>query len=201
MAPIGVDRMGNLADVLGNPDVLRLENLDTDLRPPPSVIEATQRAAARDDANSYLPFLGANELRRAATALVSRSSGVDYDWNASCIICAGGLNGILNALLAILEPGDQVVMTDPIYIGLVNRVRLAGGTPTFASCVVENGVWRLDRDALRRAVTPRTRVFLMMSPSMPSGLVFSRSEFLQSDLERTPSHARFRERVQDGVLV
>lgn len=177
IAGIGVDRMGNLADQSQDESVLRLENLDTDLRPPPGVVAATQEAAELDSANSYLPFLGANELRQAAAELVSRLSNIEYDWNRSTIICAGGLNGILNVLLALLEPGDEVVLTDPIYIGLVNRVRLAGGVPVYVPYQVNNGVWVLDRDHLSRVVTPKTRVFLMMSPSMPTGAVFSRQDW------------------------
>ncbi len=196
MAGIGVDRMGNLADASGDPEILRLENLDTDLRPPAGVIETTQRAATEDKANSYLPFLGMNPLRRAAAALVSRTSGVDYDWNASTLITAGSLTGILNVLLATLEPGDEVLLPDPIYIGLINRVRLAGGVPVYIPCVApegrpattvapegrsattnDGGVWKLDRDRLAEVVTAKTRVFLMMSPSMPSGAVFSRDDW------------------------
>ncbi len=173
MAPIGVDRMGDLADRIQDPDVLRLENLDTDLRPPAGVVDATREAVARDSANSYLPFLGANDLRRAAAALVSRLAGVDYDWNRSTLISAGGLNGILNVLLAILEPGDEVILPDPIYIGLVNRVRLAGGVPVYLPCRVEDGVWVLERERLAELVSPKTRAFLMMSPVMPTGAVFS----------------------------
>lgn len=177
MAGIGVDRMGNLADQSQDGAILRLENLDTDLRPPPGVEEATRQAVAEDDANSYLPFLGANSLRQAAAALVSRLSGVEYNWQNSTIVSAGGLNGILNVLLALLEPGDEVILTDPIYIGLVNRVRLAGGVPVFAPYQIEDGVWRLDRDRLRQAVTPKTKVLLMMSPSMPTGAIFTRQDW------------------------
>jgi N-succinyldiaminopimelate aminotransferase len=177
MAGIGVDRMGHLADASGDPEILRLENLDTDLRPPPGVVEATRQAAAEDAANSYLPFLGFNPLRRAAAALVSRTSGVEIDWNASTVITAGGLTGILNVLLATLEPGDEVVLPDPIYIGLINRVRLAGGVPVFLPCEIADGVWKLDRDQVARVVTAKTRVFLMMSPAMPSGAVFSRDDW------------------------
>ncbi len=177
MAGIGVDRMGSLADRAADPELLRLENLDTDLRPPPGVVEATRAAAARDDANSYLPFLGADALRRAAAALVSRTAGVDYDWSRTTLISAGSLCGILNVLLATLEPGDEVVLLDPIYIGLTNRVRLAGGVPAFARCEVEGGVWRLDRASLEAAVTPRTRAFLMMSPAMPTGAVLRREDW------------------------
>ena len=177
MAGIGVDRMGSLADQSQDGALLRLENLDTDLRPPPGVEEATRQAVGEDDANSYLPFLGADSLRQAAAALVSRLSGVEYDWRHSTIVSAGGLNGILNALLALLEPGDEVILTDPIYIGLVNRVRLAGGVPVFAPYQIEDGVWRLDRERLRLAVTAKTKVLLMMSPSMPTGAVFTRQDW------------------------
>ena len=150
MAGIGVDRLGALADREADPDVLRLENLDTDLRPPPGVVEATVAAAARDDANSYLPFLGTDRLRRAAAARVSRTSGVDYDWSETTVITTGGLSGVLNVLLAVLEPGDEVVLPDPVYVGLVNRVRLAGGVPRFVRCEVVGGVWRLDPRPPRR---------------------------------------------------
>lgn len=177
MAGIGVDRMGNLADASGDSRILRLENLDTDLRPPAGVVEATQRAATEDEANSYLPFLGMDALRQAVAQLVSRTSGVDYDWNASTIITAGSLTGILNVLLATLEPGDEVVLPDPIYIGLINRVRLAGGVPVYLRCEIEDGAWKLDRERLAEVVTAKTRVFLMMSPSMPSGAVFSREDW------------------------
>ncbi len=177
MAGIGVDRMGNLADESGDSSILRLENLDTDLRPPAGVVETTQEAATRDEANSYLPFFGMDSLRRAAAALVTRTSGVEYDWNASTIITAGSLTGILNVLLATLEPGDEVLLPDPIYIGLINRVRLAGGVPVYVPCEVDRGVWKLDRDRLAEVVTAKTKVFLMMSPSMPSGAVFSREDW------------------------
>ena len=177
MAGIGVDRMGNLADRSRDPSILRLENLDTDLPLPEGVVEATRRAAGRDSANSYLPFLGTDELRAEAAALVSRCSGRNYDWNKSTIICTGGLNGILNSLLALLEPGDEVLLTDPIYIGLINRVRLASGVPIFAGCKIEDGRWNLDLAELEKAISPRTKVFLMMSPVMPSGAVFSREDW------------------------
>jgi len=177
MAGIGVDRMGNLADQSQDNSILRLENLDTDLRPPAGVIEATQRAATLDDANSYLPFMGASDLRQAAADLVSRTSGVHYDWNASTIVCAGGLNGILNVLLALIEPGDEVIMPDPIYVGLINRVRLAGGVPVFLPYEIANGQWKFNPDSLARAVSKKTRLFLMMSPAMPSGALLSHEDW------------------------
>lgn len=174
---IGVDRLGDAADAAADPNLLRLENLDTDLRPPAVALEATRRAIDADAANSYLPFPGHATLREAAARHVSRLAGVDYDWRTSCVICAGGLNGILNTLLAVLEPGDEVVLTDPVYVGLLNRVRVAGGVPTLAHLAPGPDGWSLDLDSLRAAVTERTRALLLMSPSMPTGHVLSADDW------------------------
>jgi N-succinyldiaminopimelate aminotransferase len=110
-------------------------------------------------------------LRRAAAARVAAAAGRAYDWRTECVITAGGLNGITNALLALVEPCDEVILTDPIYAGLVNRVRLAGGITRFVPLVPEQAGWRLAHDALRAAASPLTRVVLAMSPSMPTGHV------------------------------
>jgi aspartate/methionine/tyrosine aminotransferase len=180
MTPIGVERMGDAADALRDPRVLRLENLDTDLLPPPAALALTEAEVRNDDANSYLPFFGHDRLRRAATALVARNGGLaadHYDWRRQCFISAGGLSGVLNALLALIDPGDEVVLTSPTYVGLVNRVRLAGGIPRYVRLVPGPDGWRMDLDSLRSAVSPRTRAFLMMSPSMPSGAVFTHAEW------------------------
>ncbi|MGB9402999.1 MAG: aminotransferase class I/II-fold pyridoxal phosphate-dependent enzyme, partial [Candidatus Acidiferrales bacterium] len=127
---IGVDEAGRIADSAAT-DLLRLENMDTDLRPPQSALAVSRQEVDSDAANSYLPFFGSNEMRAAAAQLVSARSGVNYDWQRQCLITAGGCNGILNTLLAVLNPGDEVIMTDPIYVGLINRVRIAGGVPVF----------------------------------------------------------------------
>jgi len=121
--------------------------------------------------------MGSDELRQAATNLVNRLAGTEYEWERSAIVCAGGLTGILNTLLALLEDGQEVVLPDPIYIGLVNRVRLSGGNPIFVPYRNINGVWVFDKIELERAVTSRTRIFLMMSPSMPAGAVFTHEDW------------------------
>ena len=169
LAEIGVDRMGSTADASG-PDCLRLENLDVDIPPDRDAVLRTQRAACIDADNSYLPFVGQRRLRDIAARHVSAASGVAYSGERNCVISAGGLSGILNVLLATIEVGDDVIVTDPTYVGLLNRVRLAGATPRFAALqFTAGGRWTLDRDAMRRAVGTKTRAMLLMSPSMPSG--------------------------------
>lgn len=96
---------------------------------------------------------------------------MQYDWSAQCLISAGGLNGVLNALLALVEPGDEVLLTDPAYIGLLNRVRLAGARPRTVPLTPGSDGWRLDREALAAAVNERIRAIVAMSPSMPTGCV------------------------------
>lgn len=177
LSPIGVEQMGALADRLADPEILRLENLDTDLCPPTSALNVTRQAVNEDSANSYLPFFGLESLRRAVAAHVGRQSGQEYDWETECVVSAGGLSGILNVLLAILEPGDEVLMTDPTYVGLINRVRLAGGVPRFVPLNPTAHGWRLDTNAVAEIDPKPVRAALMMSPSMPTGAVFGRDDW------------------------
>lgn len=174
---IGVDLLGDRADEAHDPDLLRLENLDTDLRPPAVAIERTRRAVEEDAANSYLPFQGGLDLRRAAAAHVGRLAGRDYGPQTECVITAGGLNGVFNALLATVEPGEEVVLVDPIYAGLANRVRLAGGVPRFVPLRATADGWALSPDELAAAVTDATAAVLMMSPAMPTGSVLGRAHW------------------------
>jgi aspartate/methionine/tyrosine aminotransferase len=186
---IGVDVVGDAADAAADPEILRLENLDTDLRPPPVALEVTRAAVDDDAANSYLPFQGHLSLREAAAAHVGRLAGRRYDPGTECVSVAGGLNGILNALLATVEPGQEVMLTDPVYAGLVNRVRLAGGVPRFVPATPGAAGWTVDPQRLAAAVGPGTAAVLMMGPSMPSGLVLDDRHWsaLAAALERHPA--------------
>jgi aspartate/methionine/tyrosine aminotransferase len=168
---IGVNVIGDAADAAADPQLLRLENLDTDIRPPPVALAATRAAVDDDAANSYLPFQGHRSLRAAAARHVGRIAGRSYDPGTECVSVAGGLNGILNTLLATVEPGQEVVLCDPVYAGLVNRVRLAGGVPRFVPAVATTDGWTLDPERLAAAVGPQTAAVLMMGPAMPTGLV------------------------------
>ncbi len=168
---IGVDRVGDAADAAGDPEILRLENLDTDLRPPQIALDFTHQAIDDDAANSYLPFQGHWSLREAATRHVSQISKNEYDAATQCVSVAGGLNGITNALLATVEPGAEVVIADPIYAGLVNRIRLAGGIPKFVTCRPTPTGWHVDPEELASAIGSNTAVVLLMGPAMPTGAV------------------------------
>lgn len=170
-----IDRVA--AAAAGRPDVLRLENLDTDLAPPAVALAAHRQAIDAGEGNSYLPFTGRRDLREAVAERLGAQVGESFDPDTEVAITAGGTVGLLNALLATVDAGQEVVLTDPTYAGMINRVRLVGATPRFVPFVAVDGAWRLDLERLRAAVGPRTGAVFLMSPSMPSGAVLNREEW------------------------
>jgi aspartate/methionine/tyrosine aminotransferase len=170
-----IDRVA--AAVGDDPEVLRLENLDTDVRPHPAAIEATRAALDEDDANSWLPFNGRDDLKAAVADLVARRGGPRYDPRREIVITCGEGEAMLDALLCLTDPGEEVILTDPTYAGMLNRVRLAGAVPRLVPVHADTGEWRLDLDALHGAVTPRSRVVFINNASFPTGWVASVDEW------------------------
>jgi aspartate/methionine/tyrosine aminotransferase len=170
-----IDRVAAAAG--DDPEVLRLENLDTDIPPPPEALEATRAAIGRDEANSWLPFTGRDDLKEAVAAQIERRGGPRYDGRREIVITGGEGDAMLDALFCLTDPGDEVVLTDPTYAGMLNRVRLVGAVPRLAPLHVRDGEWRLRLDALRAAVTERTRVVFVNNASFPSGWVASDEEW------------------------
>jgi aspartate/methionine/tyrosine aminotransferase len=160
-----------------DPEILRMENLDTDIRPPRAAVEATQAALETDEANSWLPFTGRDDLKEAIAARIARRGGPGYDGPREIVITPGESLAMLDALFSTSDPGDEVILTDPTYAGMINRVRLVGAVPRLAPLRVVDGWWRLDTDALGAAVTDRTRAIFINNASFPSGWVASREEW------------------------
>uniref|UniRef100_UPI003F491D20 pyridoxal phosphate-dependent aminotransferase n=1 Tax=Nonomuraea sp. CA-252377 TaxID=3240003 RepID=UPI003F491D20 len=171
--PIGLDQVAAAAG--DDPDVLRLENLDTDLAPPDVAVLATVKALAGGTGNSWLPLTGLPLLREAVAADLHRRTGRTYDPDGQVVITSGGTAAVMPVLLSVAEPGDRVVLTDPTYAGLLQRVWLAGARPSLVPLRVEKGHWRLDREALGQS--PKAAALLLMSPSMPSGVVLDHDDW------------------------
>lgn len=184
--PLDIIAVADSADALG-PDVLRMENLDTDLPPPATALRATQRAldALLPDASSYLPFTGKADLRAAISDRLLTQSGRAYDSASQVVVASGGLATLFAALLATVDHGDAVVLTDPCYAGFIARVRLAGALPVHVPLRAETGRWRLDTDALDRVQD--AKAIITMSPSMPTGHIMNESEWqaVERLVERT----------------
>jgi aspartate/methionine/tyrosine aminotransferase len=175
----GIDRLASAADARSRHDwpVLRMENLDTDLPLPPEAIPETVRGLETPQANSWLPFTGDVDLRAAISDFLAERTGRRYDPEREILVTSGGTEAILDVMLATVDPGDEVLLTDPTYAGIVNRARLAGGVPRLAPYRVEDGQWRLDLDAFAAAAGANPVLAVLMSPSMPSGAVLTVDEW------------------------
>lgn len=172
---IGLDRVA--AAVGSDTSVLRLENLDTDIPIPGVALAETRRAIVDDDCNSWLPLTGRMELRSAVARRLKAQTGTDYDPATQVVITCGGMEGLLNSLLALVDAGDEVIVTDPTYAGMINRIRLVGARPVFVPFRTDGSEWRLDLELLAGAVSPKTRAVFIMNPSMPSGAVLNTEEW------------------------
>ncbi|MEW2303605.1 pyridoxal phosphate-dependent aminotransferase [Streptomyces sp. NPDC006655] len=143
---------------------------------PEEVREAAVRALREGRGNQYPPGPGVPELRGAIAAHQERRYGLSYDPDAEVLVTAGATEAIAAALLALVEPGDEVVALEPYYDSYAACIAMAGGTRVPVTLRPDGGAFRLDLDELRAAVTPRTRVLLVNTPHNPTGTVLTRAE-------------------------
>ncbi|WP_052866346.1 pyridoxal phosphate-dependent aminotransferase [Streptomyces niger] len=145
---------------------------------PEEVREAAVRALRDGRGNQYPPGPGIPELRAAVTAHQQRWYGLTYDPDTEVLVTAGATEAIAASLLALLEPGDEVIALEPYYDSYAACIAMAGGTrvPVTLRPSPEEACYRLDLDELRDAVTDRTRLILLNTPHNPTGTVLSRAE-------------------------
>ena len=124
--------------------------------------------------NQYPPMLGLPELRRAVAAHYKHWQDLDLDPDSEIMITSGATEAIAGALFALIEPGDEVVLFQPLYDAYLPLVQRAGGVPRFVR--LEPPHWRFDEDKLARAFSPRTKVVLFNNPLNPSATVFPRED-------------------------
>ncbi|MFC9926981.1 pyridoxal phosphate-dependent aminotransferase [Streptomyces sp. NPDC127190] len=143
---------------------------------PEEVREAAVRALREGHGNQYPPGPGIPELRTAIAAHQLRRYGLSYDPDREVLVTAGATEAIAAALLALVEPGDEVVALEPYYDSYAASIALAGGTRVPVTLRPHEGAFRLDLDELRSAVTDRTRLLLINTPHNPTGTVLTRAE-------------------------
>ncbi|MES4890357.1 pyridoxal phosphate-dependent aminotransferase [Streptomyces sp. NPDC096012] len=143
---------------------------------PEEVREAAVRALRDGRGNQYPPGPGIPELRTAIAAHQLRRYGLAYDPDTEVLVTAGATEAIAAALLALVEPGDEVVALEPYYDSYAASIALAGGRRVPVTLRPHDGSFRLDLDELRAAVTGRTRLLLINTPHNPTGTVLTRTE-------------------------
>lgn len=142
---------------------------------PPQMLKAAQDAIAAG-VNQYPPGLGIAPLRQAIAAQRHRHFGVVYDPDTEVLVTVGATEAIASAVLGLVEPGSEVLLIEPFYDSYSPVVAMAGAHRVAVPLVADGRGFALDVDALRRAITPRTRALIVNSPHNPTGAVLSHSE-------------------------
>ncbi|MBW8756766.1 MAG: pyridoxal phosphate-dependent aminotransferase [Burkholderiales bacterium] len=139
----------------------------------PALVDAVT-TAMRAGHNQYPPMTGIPALRQAVSDKIALTTGHRYDPESEITITAGATQGILSTVLALVHPGDDVIVLEPCYDSYGPSITLAGGNVIRVPLVP--GTWRPDFDALAKALTPRTRLVIVNTPHNPSGTVWTADE-------------------------
>jgi aspartate aminotransferase len=153
--------------------VISLAVGEPDFASPPHAIEAAHQAALRGD-TKYPPQDGTRALKEAVQRKFKRDNNLDYALD-EIMVSNGGKQVIMNGLLAMLDPGDEVLIPSPFWISYADMAKLAGGVPVTIPCPQNNG-FKLRPEDLDAAITPKTKMLFLNFPSNPTGAACSRAE-------------------------
>ena len=175
---LSVNQIAEIADLgRDDPEVIKLWIGEGDLPTPPFIVDAAA-AAMRAGQTRYTYALGLPRLREALSDYHRRHWGVAVP-ASRFTVTAGGMNAIMQAMQAVLSPGDEVVFPAPHWPNLAETVRVLGGVPVPVALEQDAaGTFSLSLAAVEAAVTPRTRIIAINSPSNPTGWVMPRADML-----------------------
>jgi methionine aminotransferase len=142
----------------------------------PALVEAVAKHM-RDGRNQYAPMQGVQPLREAIAAKYELFHGRQYDPDTEITVTSGGTEAIFDALACVAGPGDEVIVLEPCYDSYVPGIELSGATPVVVSLELPD--YAVDWDALRAAVTPRTRVIIINTPHNPTGAILTAADIEQ----------------------
>ena len=154
-------------------DIVSLSVGEPDFDTPPNIQEAAIAAMRRGETR-YTVFDGSIELKRAVCAKFKRENNLDYE-TSQITISSGGKQVLYNAMVATLNPGDEVVIPAPFWVSYPEMVLLSDGTPVPVPCPQNNG-FKLRPEDLEAAITPRTKWLILNSPSNPTGSAYTEAE-------------------------
>jgi aminotransferase len=145
----------------------------------PAEIKEAARQAISDDINQYAITWGAKALRDAIVEKFERTQGIRVDPEREITICCGSTEAMMSAMMAIINPGDEIVVFEPYYENYGPDAILSGATPRFVKMkqpANEDDVWSYDEDELAAAFGPKTKAIILNTPNNPTGKVFTRGE-------------------------
>ncbi|HUS87062.1 MAG TPA: pyridoxal phosphate-dependent aminotransferase [Bacteroidales bacterium] len=154
-------------------DVINLSIGEPDFHTPDDIKEAAKKAID-DNYTSYPPVPGYADLRKAISEKFRNENGLDYA-PEQIIVSAGGKHSLINVILTIVNPGDEVIILAPYWVSYYDHILLAEGKPVVIETTIEKD-FKVAPEQLEKAITPRTRALLFNSPSNPTGMVYTREE-------------------------
>jgi aspartate aminotransferase len=154
-------------------DVIGLSAGEPDFDTPENIKEAAIKAI-RDGCTKYTPVDGIPELKKAICAKFERDNGLKYE-PANVSVGTGGKQVLFNALMATINPGDEVIIPAPYWVSYPDIVLLCGGKPVFIETTLADG-FKLKAEALEAAITPKTKWLIFNSPSNPSGAAYTHAD-------------------------
>ncbi|HEY6103398.1 MAG TPA: aminotransferase class I/II-fold pyridoxal phosphate-dependent enzyme [bacterium] len=169
--------------------------------PAPAELIAAAEQALRDGFNQYAITWGSPNLRRAIAAKFASYNGVEVDADAHVTVTCGATEAMIATLLAVLNPGDEVVIFEPFYENYGPDARLSGAVPRYVPLRLDDPEFAFDPDALARAFGPRTRAVVINTPHNPTGKVFRADELaLIADLCRRHDTLAITDEVYEHLL-
>ncbi|GAB4419700.1 MAG: pyridoxal phosphate-dependent aminotransferase [Bacteroidia bacterium] len=154
-------------------DVIGLTLGEPDMDTPAHIREAAKLALDQGYTH-YPPVAGYPELRKAIAAKFKRDNGLDYTAN-QIVVSTGGKQSLYNVVLSLLNPGDEVIVPTPFWVSYSAMIYLAHGVPVYVPTGIESA-YKISPEQLEAAITPRTKIFFLNSPSNPTGSMYSREE-------------------------
>ena len=140
----------------------------------PEHIKEAGKKAIDDNFSKYSPVPGYLDLREAISEKLSHENGLNYSAQ-EIIVGTGGKQGVCNSILALVNPGDEVISPDPYWVSYPQMVKLAGGVPVAVRTAFENN-FKITAEQLEKAITPKTKMLILCSPSNPTGSIYSQEE-------------------------
>lgn len=154
-------------------DIISLSLGEPDFNTPDYIKEAAKKAID-DNYSKYPPVPGYDDLRIAISKKFKEENGLNY-LPDQIIVSAGGKHSLINVILSIINPGDEVILLAPYWVSYRDQVLLAGGTPVVVEALIEND-FKIRPEQLDAAITNKTRLIIFNSPSNPTGMVYSEGE-------------------------
>ena len=154
-------------------DVINMSVGEPDFNTPENIKEAAKKAID-DNFSRYSPVPGYPDLRKAIVAKLKNENGLDYTVN-EVIVGTGGKQGICNVILALVYPGDEVIIPAPYWVSYPQMAKLAGGVPVIVNAGFDQD-FKMTPEQLEAAITPKTKMLILCSPSNPTGSVYSKEE-------------------------